>query len=125
MNDERRERYRSAIVEASYRSPLADVAADAAMAVADDENTRLREELEFAKLGNRQLRQANEAHRTENARLRAELDTANKIASLNQRLYTNAVATIRRVRTLLDMEELFSDNYLVGRIRDALNGETR
>ncbi|MFJ4529083.1 hypothetical protein [Streptomyces nigrescens] len=109
MSDERRERYRTAIVKASYISPLSSFAAEAAMAVADAEISRA--------VGDRA------ALVLENARLRAELeqkqaDHADALQSL-----IKAGRTIERVRAVSDQYP--KAPWLHGpSIRAALEGES-
>lgn len=107
------------------RAELAEVKGDLTAVNRDTPETiaRLRTDLEMAQLGNKQLQRSNEAYKNVNARLRAELDTANRRLNTVREQDNAAEATIERVRAVLDGLPDYAEQY-VDLARAALEGDS-
>lgn len=139
-DDGRRERYAAAIETAigewETGEPtwltLEERVADAAMAVADAEAAELLEEIDTYRQQSNTHYRVLADEQAENARLRAELEAANaataEAGNDNARiagLYHSANATIERVRSVLDDDEVWESipTWLRTQLRAALEGE--
>ncbi|MCR8576431.1 hypothetical protein [Streptomyces sp. Isolate_219] len=131
MSDERRERYRTAIVKASYNSPLSSFAAEAVMAVADAElqsqNDALQQNIMAWRLRTGEAEQENARLRKELEQLRtraAELEELVIVVGGHQAAAEEHEATIERVRAV--SEKFPEAPWLHGpSIRAALEGDNR